>query len=858
MKKLSLILFCIVLSLPSIAQSLGPAFFIYRNDGQFNAFFREEVDSITYSYFDADSLRHDQVVTQLIYTQDSIWRIPISVIDSVGYVTPETKYKEEAVLLSGNLFDYLISVDKLKLTFSSSIPTTLLPKINDKLVTTDLTEKLPCGFSGKVRDISSSPQGYNVYCDSMGLEEVVDRFYGVAEFVSCSGNNAREHISMKANSQQIYIIPTTNLPEFNIPLELSSFITKKDVFDISGKASVNMNIKPTLTGKVTRIVDNFLGISHYNIHAVTNLETTTKVEIAGEANKEFVDPWFDKDIPMPWGYPLYVAFGPKCEFSGEIAVGTTIYANFRHTVDITYYPITTFVTPIVPAANLFNSVDQHSEMTHFQMDWAYVAARSSVKAGLFLRVGLPFGTHQVGWAGGEFEGGAKCDIEFMVDFQKLRQADQNCAFYDELKDYHKVDIYPYYGARFILNALPASNGDNQYRLSFKLGDDYLIDDYKFYQGAVLPLFSETKLERSADNPSNLIATTKVTNDCLIPFNVGFALFDSNGRLASDLKFNDKMYWKRSSFQSYTLSFDQLKSGGKYKVYPIVGLFGYNILASPSDEIELEFPVEIEKVEVIKSTYYPNHYTYNNKQYSFKYDCQTYINLKDNANIEDWGYVYIDPDGNQSDLISLKDFGNHIADPRFSYCRNTSKSTIKFKGYVKYKDSNDICYGEPFEFPIEYANESSITMTNCTYQGTETNVSYQGQTYKYKSTFRFLFTVTGAYWIKVETDESGSGWNNWNSLPNNSTSPVDGANALTVNYYYNDKTFVGNYDVYLKATDATHAKTHITQEYATYSYSDNQFTGCTYHSNTNAVRMHNDIKSIAEKKYNNIIINKSFY
>ena len=37
-----------MLSLSAASQTIGEAFYIYRNDGHFNAFFREEVDSMTF------------------------------------------------------------------------------------------------------------------------------------------------------------------------------------------------------------------------------------------------------------------------------------------------------------------------------------------------------------------------------------------------------------------------------------------------------------------------------------------------------------------------------------------------------------------------------------------------------------------------------------------------------------------------------------------------------------------------------------------------------------------------------------------------------------------------------------------
>ena len=54
MKKLHLIILLLAVTLGGMAQTIGEAFYIYRNDGQFNVFFRDEVQSIEYSYADED------------------------------------------------------------------------------------------------------------------------------------------------------------------------------------------------------------------------------------------------------------------------------------------------------------------------------------------------------------------------------------------------------------------------------------------------------------------------------------------------------------------------------------------------------------------------------------------------------------------------------------------------------------------------------------------------------------------------------------------------------------------------------------------------------------------------------------
>ena len=108
-KRLSLILLLAAVTLSGMAQTIGEAFYIYRNDGQFNAFFRDEVLSIEYSNYDVDGVFYDEVVTQIVNTADSVYKIPLAVIDSVGFVTPETKYKPGVIQLEGDILNYIIS-----------------------------------------------------------------------------------------------------------------------------------------------------------------------------------------------------------------------------------------------------------------------------------------------------------------------------------------------------------------------------------------------------------------------------------------------------------------------------------------------------------------------------------------------------------------------------------------------------------------------------------------------------------------------------------------------------------------------------------------------------------------------------
>lgn len=85
----------------AVAQAVedGEAFYIYRNDGDFNGFFYDEVQDMRYSKLDLDSIEHNEYVVHEVVTADSVYRIPLCAIDSIGFVQPK-------IILSDKILDY--------------------------------------------------------------------------------------------------------------------------------------------------------------------------------------------------------------------------------------------------------------------------------------------------------------------------------------------------------------------------------------------------------------------------------------------------------------------------------------------------------------------------------------------------------------------------------------------------------------------------------------------------------------------------------------------------------------------------------------------------------------------------------
>lgn len=89
MKKLLSTLILTLTALTSLAQQTREIIYIYRNDGEKMAFFRDEVEAITYSRMDAEGRQQEDIVGQRVVTMDSTYYIPLAAIDSVCFVTPD-------------------------------------------------------------------------------------------------------------------------------------------------------------------------------------------------------------------------------------------------------------------------------------------------------------------------------------------------------------------------------------------------------------------------------------------------------------------------------------------------------------------------------------------------------------------------------------------------------------------------------------------------------------------------------------------------------------------------------------------------------------------------------------------------
>lgn len=163
--------------LPDIVKNVS---YIYRNDNHFNGFADGEVDSIKFSRIDADGIEHIDYVTQVVYTPDSVYRIPLEVIDSVVCQQPKIEVQKDVVMLTKEKVGFVVRTDSSTILFRSDTPRDLLPERGEILLVLPDDDQINPLFVGRVLYKERNAEGVLVTCDpDVQLGDIFRRFTAV-------------------------------------------------------------------------------------------------------------------------------------------------------------------------------------------------------------------------------------------------------------------------------------------------------------------------------------------------------------------------------------------------------------------------------------------------------------------------------------------------------------------------------------------------------------------------------------------------------------------------------------------------------------------------------------------------------
>ena len=540
MKRILLSLLTILVTLTGTAQTIGEAFYVYRSDGEFNAFLREEVDSIAYSCYDADSLYYGEIVTQVVYTADSTYWIPLASIDSVSFVTPETKYTPQVVKLEP-LLPYIVSVDGMKLTFSSDIPSNLFPRMEDILVLDNFDhEQFPTGFAGRM----SSREGMQIVCDSVSFEDIYEQIicYGYYTAIDDSSTTDNHHVRLAAKRK------------------------------VGGNISNAISINGTLGSKETGIyasVNGRLGMDlrftfKYRKGEPTyfDISLTPELTFNFEAGAEgtllsLTLPSKDPDAPLLM-LPL-----PNMPFYFKLT-GTPVFeANLKASIVVR------------TEAKLGEKLGVRYVNGEFRSDCGKTSrwfsrpdVTGSIEGNIFVGLKDKFGIYSYGdVVSAVIE--KKAGVEFDGKIAESIKNPDTCSYEELKKDYFDVN----------LKTSAALKAEAKLFRWFKLSAKYDIFSVKLniFKFRLVPSF--TKPIVTLDKTS---ATVSVIPDdrILFPVFLGLGLWDENNSLLN-VQYSDSLYcyyWINRTINEYSTTFTNLSLNKEFTVRPLVKLFGGMIVA----------------------------------------------------------------------------------------------------------------------------------------------------------------------------------------------------------------------------------------------------------------------------------------
>ena len=316
----------------------GEAFYIYRNDGDFDGFFYDEVSEMRYSKVGVDNQEYNDYVTYEVVTADSTFRIPLAAIDSIGFVQPEFKFgpRTRHMDILG-ITPYITSAGQSALTFSPSLPSELMPKEGDVLIGfTGLLEDK--GFGGRVVEVHNYGSSIEVTCEKLDkMSDIFEQFISI-EQVGSRDNGAQQvrrmagYNKLMKSASRISEGGTVNLTLVNISIN-GHFPFIPD-FGVPSNPFLNADIN----GSFVMRMKTFYQITNndYLIKIRLNEDYSLQVGASmGIGGSDFVKvPLLEKfGIKFPTGIPLFeVRPAPELgvRYSGSFGANLTFPVKSGH------------------------------------------------------------------------------------------------------------------------------------------------------------------------------------------------------------------------------------------------------------------------------------------------------------------------------------------------------------------------------------------------------------------------------------------------------------------------------------------------------------------------------------------------
>ena len=513
----------------SMAQAQSDAMYIYRNDGEFNAFLKADVDSIAQSHYDADSILHADWQMQVVYTEDSIYRIPLAAIDSISFVTPPTIINEKVFELTAAHDPYLSDCDTIRFTLSLDTPSEMRPSKGNIVVSTYDCLSFSDGIMARVLSKTQDGTGIHYNCEKVGLEDVYDQLIFIGE-----GYIEEPEASSRRKAEVTFNHELWNR-------NWSQTISK-------GGTTTTLNVGDA--ARVTITVNIQIGKP---VYFRMDLQNDLKSSINFNANSSF-EKYFERQIAkvtfprirIPQCPLLFIT--PRLTLSGYFAEGAEVNLDFG-----AHYNRTDRVSFILQ--NKQWSVS-HAPRNDAGIDVASLSMTGYAEIGLIPDLFFSFCGSATG-IGVEYSIGIKESVDFKFD--AVAAFDE--GMYSALKDSYARTTLP---QKIRAYAQVGLWGDGVQPLSYSRSFEPQLGTDKY----LLPLFTKPEYEKGAGEKTAVLKTNP-SRDLLLPVQLGVSFYEGDTKL--ETKYVSQTYRNQSQWtlNGVQVAYTNMQAGKTYTAYPTV-------------------------------------------------------------------------------------------------------------------------------------------------------------------------------------------------------------------------------------------------------------------------------------------------
>lgn len=568
------VIICSCMLMACFVSKAQNAYYFHFHDKGIQVFYTDMVDSMTVSKVDLDGIEHDDFVTQQVWMNDTVFNYALADIDSVSFVTPSTIYQPGVVKLEDGLENYVLSHDSLTIIFRTDTPSDLLPRKQDKLVYLRQTDLFPTGFAGEVVEIVKENGNYKVDCTLTSLSDIFVRYY------STSNDKVQTRAIDPIYGHGEAIWETKDLT-YPLTDELLPFISEEsdddDAFSVDNDVSISLSPKVSLRG--TLIVTPEEG-TYVCVSSNGSFDVTSNFSLNGSLKVDKV-----------WrftGNKKWQARIPNCPFVvAFVDPGVFVDASLDASVDAT-------VNQKVSSAFLLNMSTKRRENLRnqpltFKIQETNFDVGGSVKgelnAGVYTEMGIA--VNDIGFCKNDIaklyargEVGIHVGGDLEVNSKFLKEGIKNTEAYETLRNSGIWSNF-YWGAAIGYQLdLPIINLNFGQKIEWEghIGEP-------LFDKCLAPTITSPNAYREHGDFSTITAKADVEGDCLMPVEVGFGAFDTNGNKLVTKYYGKKFANENSSFSDYSVALENMSTVKDYELSPVIKLFGHELKAYPSVDVE---------------------------------------------------------------------------------------------------------------------------------------------------------------------------------------------------------------------------------------------------------------------------------